>query len=469
MLTGRLNIPDRLAPEPPAGAFTSIGKGDCCRTNDAMIYKSFNDYAETPARCEAECLSTVACRFFSHSRAFGICVYCSACSITSNGMGRGYTSWERKAPPALPNATSAEPLLITMLNNGVPAFLATQRFPLAAQETPPWVHRVVNLATPGTQKMGAVFTKFRLMASWLRNHPEVEDERVVVFVDALDSVWGGCDDFLQRYLRLERATGARLIMSAEMHCGGSTPSPPGCSGTPDPPPWVAGPMTPRRAKEWNTCLPPGTLETKSRRGAQCSWPPSYKFLNSGLYAGRAGEVRAMLDAVLALPRHLILNGNGAEDDQPAVIRIWNSGNHSIALDYGASLFWSLSGIQGGTLRYHRRPGGAPPLIRPAWSDEAACFVHAAGSCHLPQEMVRSHQLLDNLCSLRRDLLVNTKYWHPPEFMMEAINRSGARGWGGRACNAAARRICQGRSKNGPCRDCNATARELRYGSVDRKG
>ena len=138
---------------------------------------------------------------------------------------------------------------------------------------------------------------------------KVDDERIVVFFDGTDSVWGGCNDFVERYLRLERATGdqysssgsscssnsaifgtltggqytrntlrmhcacavatlhlhcisaasllhlrcicaagARLIMSAEMHCGGSTPTPPGCAGTPNPPPWIAGPMTLERAR-----------------------------------------------------------------------------------------------------------------------------------------------------------------------------------------------------------------------------
>lgn len=45
-----------------------------------------------------------------------------------------------------------------------------------------------------------------------------------------------------------------------------------------------------------------------------------------------------------------------------------------------------------------------PLIRPAWSNEAACFVHAAGGCHLPRRDRRSHPLLDTICSLRRSNL-----------------------------------------------------------------
>lgn len=123
-----------------------------------------------------------------------------------------------------------------------------------------------------------------------------------------------------------RCTGARLIMSAEMHCGGSTPTPPGCDGTADPSPWIAGPMTPQRARQNNSCLPPGArLQT---RGAHCSSPPAYKFLNSGLYAGRAGEVRSLLRSALLLPRELILNNKSTEDDQTATIRVWHAGKHS---------------------------------------------------------------------------------------------------------------------------------------------
>ena len=38
---------------------------------------------------------------------------------------------------------------------------------------------------------------------------QVDDERIVVFFDGTDSVWGGCNDFVERYLRLERATGGQ--------------------------------------------------------------------------------------------------------------------------------------------------------------------------------------------------------------------------------------------------------------------
>ena len=283
-------MPGPLAHEHRAEAFAPIGVGDCCRSNDAMIFKTGNTHAATPKGCEAGCLSTVACRFFSHSTLYGICVYCSACSLESKRNSKQYTSWRRKAPPALPNASTSEPLVFTMMDRTATALLKTQSFATSAHSTPPWLHRVINLATPTSQRLGAVFNKFRAFANWLDNHPEVDDERLIVFFDGSDSVWGGCDDFVERYLRLERATGdrircvytasalhlryiraapalyctptasplqcaagARLIMSAEMHCGGSTPTPPGCAGTPNPSPWVAGPMTTQRAMERAPC------------------------------------------------------------------------------------------------------------------------------------------------------------------------------------------------------------------------
>ena len=64
-----------------AGAFAPVGAGDCCRSNSAMIFKTGNRYAATPAGCEAGCLSTATCKFFSHSAAHEICIYCSACSL----------------------------------------------------------------------------------------------------------------------------------------------------------------------------------------------------------------------------------------------------------------------------------------------------------------------------------------------------------------------------------------------------
>ena len=47
--------------------------------------------------------------------------------------------------------------------------------------------------------------------------PEVDDERVVVFFDGTDAVWGGCTDFEERYLRLERDTGDQSVSQSVSH------------------------------------------------------------------------------------------------------------------------------------------------------------------------------------------------------------------------------------------------------------
>jgi|TARA_B110001469_G_C9527613_1_gene262427 hypothetical protein len=157
----------------PTEAFAPVGAGDCCRTNSAMIFKTGNHYAATPNGCEAGCLSTATCQFFSHSALYEICIYCSACSLEVSRMSKLYTSWRRKAPPALPDASPSQPLLFTMIDRGATALLATQRVASVARASPPWLHQVVNLATPGSQRLGAVFNKFRALSKWLEDHPEV--------------------------------------------------------------------------------------------------------------------------------------------------------------------------------------------------------------------------------------------------------------------------------------------------------
>ena len=180
------------------------------------------------------------------------------------------------------------------------------------------------------------------------------------------------------------------------------------------------------ALEHLNCLPQGAKRTAT--GAHCSSPPSYKYLNSGGIAGRAGAVKAMLRAALALPRPLILNKDWrVEDDQVALTRVWHSRNLSIALDYGANLFWSLSGIQPGALRYReaeesvasgeaRSSGrhGTRRIVHAAWAPaKAACFVHASGSCHLTSDVVRRDPMLQSICGLRRGMRINRKS-APPE-------------------------------------------------------
>ena len=106
-------------------AFTAMGAGDCCRTNGQMIFKTFNGFSRTPKGCEAECLATAACRFFSHAVTFSACAFCSACNLEQRGYSREYTSWARADAPQLSQASSEEPLLFTFLDHGERSATAT--------------------------------------------------------------------------------------------------------------------------------------------------------------------------------------------------------------------------------------------------------------------------------------------------------------------------------------------------------
>ena len=51
-----------------------------------------------PAGCEAPCLSTPRCSFYSHSVKERLCVFCSSCTLTSSGRGAAFTAWARNQP-----------------------------------------------------------------------------------------------------------------------------------------------------------------------------------------------------------------------------------------------------------------------------------------------------------------------------------------------------------------------------------
>ena len=88
------------------------------------------------------------------------------------------------------------------------------------------------------------------------------------------------------------ASGPPVVFSAELGCDYHVPTPPGCAAIPAPPAWAA--TTPLHANlgSWHNCAAPGA--------APCTEPPSYRFLNSGAFAGTAAALHRMLAAVLAL-------------------------------------------------------------------------------------------------------------------------------------------------------------------------
>ena len=76
------------------------------------------------------------------------------------------------------------------------------------------------------------------------------------------------------------------------------PTPPGCAAIPTPPAWAAATPLHTDLGRWHNCAAPGA--------APCTEPPSYRFLNSGAFAGTAAALHRMLAAVLAMTPTLTL-------------------------------------------------------------------------------------------------------------------------------------------------------------------
>jgi len=272
---------------------------------------------------------------------------------------------------------------------------------------PPWVHHAINLAAFGGQGYKGWFTKPRVLHAWLDKHAATLADRLVIFIDGSDVMWGGCDTFEREFARIStryaaatsaaaaaaaaaatsaaasastsgdstarRAlrSGPPIIFSAELGCDYHVPTPPGCAAIPAPPAWAAA--TPLHADlgRWHNCAAAGA--------APCTEPPSYRFLNSGAFAGTAAALHRMLTAVLAMPRSEVHNAfNGKRDDGLAFTRYWLRSNGSVVLDYEGRLFLSLWRLRAGSVALGG--AGADRAIRPAWlSGAPACFVHDNGA------------------------------------------------------------------------------------------
>lgn len=212
-----------------------------------MLFKSPWGAAKAEADCEAACLSTPGCRYFSHRSSLGLCVFCSSCTASALGSAEGYTSWRRRghtAPAPLHTlADVSEPLLLTVMDQQRPAVLRVANSSRSEQELsvrPAWL-TPLNLADASSRKLGNTRNKPRLVARWLRARAaELPEQRIVAFVDGTDVFYGGCVDFARRFEELERRSGASVVLAAELGCSHLPPDLGNCSTYPPPPAWAAG-------------------------------------------------------------------------------------------------------------------------------------------------------------------------------------------------------------------------------------
>ena len=351
----------------------------CCPVA-GFIFKTRDGQSPHAAECAAVCVDTPGCAYFSHSRQFMVCAYCSECNRRQR---HGYTSW-RVEPSTLGSdyptpVLSAEtpPLLLVAMAPGRPLILRDD--PAMSTRRPSWLSTPVNLAPANIHKL-PIIAKVGFLASWLKQHPEVPAGRLLVFIDG-DVVWGGCTDVEERFVSLERRVGASVYFSAEFGCGGHA----NCSAVPPPPPWALRDPQHAALQPWSDCGP------KSNGGfAPCASPPTLRYLNSGGIIGRAGAVRRLVRTVDAYTdeRKMVpigVRGGGGMDDQMAYTSHWldemaaahEAGSRpSVALDYGARIFMTLPHFQSSAVRR------APPTgqLEAAWRpNKPLCFLHPAGN------------------------------------------------------------------------------------------
>eukprot|EP00966_Prymnesium_polylepis_P100813 2334849-Prymnesium_polylepis.1 len=225
---------------------------------------------------------------------------------------------------------------------------------------------------------------------WLEQHPEIDGDRLLVFVDGSDVVWGGCHDFSERFEAV--AAGTPIVFAAELGCEVHVPLPPGCSGIPHPTgPALAAQSGPAGMLRYALCEHvPGSL-------APCSTPPAYKFLNSGSFAGRARDVCRMIRAVLAYHRKRLIHRRRGEpstgtlglDDQVGFTSYWLDHPDRVRLDYTNELFLTLFRLNDSSLvlsKYHRRTSRGlkhhpheTSFIAASWRPNwPLCFIHNNG-------------------------------------------------------------------------------------------
>ena len=179
----------------------------CC-ANTGFIFKTRDGESPHPAECLSACAGTPGCAYFSHSRRFMVCAYCSECKRRRKS---GYTSWRVERIDGSDYSTpvpSAEtpPLLLVAMVPGRPLILRDD--PAMSTRRPSWMSAPVNLAPANTHRLPIIF-KVSLLATWLKQHPEVPADRLLVFIDG-DVVWGGCTDVEERFVSLERRVGASV-------------------------------------------------------------------------------------------------------------------------------------------------------------------------------------------------------------------------------------------------------------------
>jgi hypothetical protein len=207
-------------------------------------------------------------------------------------------------------------------------------------------------------------------------------DHLVALIDS-DVIYGGCtaDDFLSRYRKIVRASGAPVVAGAEFNCY----APPGgkCSNYPaehrrevldafqlsDE---KMQSLANESAKPWpcskKFCNIDG-VECRQRETVPLSGP---KFLNSGFIIGPLDKITEVVRSAMQLM------DQGYLLEQSALSKVMHDNPNLITLDYGAGLVSNLYGV---ALEKNRKPMFTWDSGSGTWYnhgiDKTACFLHSS--------------------------------------------------------------------------------------------
>jgi hypothetical protein len=200
--------------------------------------------------------------------------------------------------------------------------------------------------------------------------------RLVAFIDGSDVFHGGCSqkEFMKAYYDIVRASGAKIVFSAEIVCGEQD-----CNKVPDVPIWASrlGGGKDLEGGFWKQyaegCHGTWTDECAARRdcggSAPCADPPAVKFLNSGFFIGPVAEISAMMDWTL-----LHYDETSVWGDQSAFAVYWLDNPDKVTLDYNGALTLQLSDLDWSLLEVDKSRG----IIWNQGFQRVQCLIHGNG-------------------------------------------------------------------------------------------
>ena len=154
-----------------------------------------------------------------------------ACRRPGSGRSKSAGGGRTKAAAAHAVAEGVGPILLTFEDRGAGPRILRQ----LDAGAPPWVHKAINLASFGGQGYKGWFTKPRVLHAWLDKHAATLGDRLVVFIDGSDVMWGGCDTFEREYARIaarHAAATTATATAAAAAAASSSAAPPPSAATP---------------------------------------------------------------------------------------------------------------------------------------------------------------------------------------------------------------------------------------------